>query len=352
MPKKTSKIMYESDSDSDSESEKQIMKMIKKHSKKHGTGLFDKIKNAFPQVTNYVSDKKGLASDVLHYGLPVASGAAGSSMGGPMGGLAGATAGKVAADEIARSQGMKTGYGVHIDIGSHNASGRRAKTGMGFFTDLADDLRPITTDPRVQRLITAGLNRGSSAIEGSGFFTDLSQDLRPITTDPRVQRLITAGLDRGTRTIEGSGFFTDLANDLRPITTDPRVQRLITAGLDRGTRAIEGSGFFTDLANDLRPITTDDRVQRLITAGLDRGTKALEGSGMKSRKKSKDHVSKRAFDQYIENEMARAARKDVSEARAIRSGVKPKVGGYGHGLVKGSQEMKDKMARIRAMRKK
>ena len=317
MPKKTSKIMYESDSDSDSDSEsqKQIMKMIKKHSKKHGTGLFDKIKSVFPQVTNYVSDKQGLASDVLHYGLPVASGAAGSSMGGPMGGLAGATAGKVAADEIARSQGMKTGYGVHIDIGSHNASGRRAKTGMGFFTDLADDLRPITTDPRVQRLITAGLNRGSSAIEGSGFFTDLSQDLRPITTDPRVQRLI-------------------------------------TAGLDRGTRAIEGSGFFTDLANDLRPITTDDRVQRLITTGLDRGTKALEGSGMKSRKKSKDHVSKRAFDQYIENEMARAARKDVSEARAIRSGVKPKVGGYGHGLVKGSQEMKDKMARIRAMRKK
>ena len=82
MPKKTQK-KYESDSDSDSETEskKMIMKLIKKHSKMHGAGIFD-------DIGDYVTNKKGLASDVLQYGLPSAMGAVGA-IGGPAGAIAG-----------------------------------------------------------------------------------------------------------------------------------------------------------------------------------------------------------------------------------------------------------------------
>ena len=352
------KKIYESDSDSDSEDEskEKIMKMIKKHSKKHGTGFFDSFKKPFEKAASYVTDKRGLASDTLHYGLPVAAGAAGSYAGGPMGGMAGSMAGKMGADAIARDQGMRTGYGIHVDINSHNASGRKAKTGMGFFTDLANDLRPITTDPRMQHLITSGLERGTRAIEGSGFFTDLANDLRPVTTDPRVQRLITAGLDRGTRAIEGSGFFTDLADDLRPVMTDPRMQRLVTAGLGRATSAIEGSGMMDDLRGmyDRGRDSASNWVQHEKETTMGKARKM--GEGMKSKKRAKDAVSKRAIDEYIQNEMARADRKDKAIARQerdVRMGVKPtKTGGYGYGLKKGSVEMKEKMARLRAMKKK
>ena len=100
MVKKTQKKMYESDSDSDSETEskKIIMKLIKKHSKKHGTGLFD-------DIGNYVTDKKGLASDVLQYGLPTAMGAVGS-VGGPAGSIAGKEAGNLLAKKIAEDNDM------------------------------------------------------------------------------------------------------------------------------------------------------------------------------------------------------------------------------------------------------
>jgi hypothetical protein len=269
-------MKYESDSDSDSETEskKQIFKMMQKHSKKHGTGFFDDIGKYITSTS-----KGGLSSDLLRSGVPAVTGALGTFTGGPVGGIAGSMAGKIAGDKI----GEKTGLGLSPDeIRSHNESGRKAKAGMGFFTDLAEDLRPITTDPRVQKLITASL--GSA-----------------------------------TRGVEGSGFFTDLANDLRPVTTDPRVQKLITAGLGRATKEAEGSGF---------------------------------GSGVRSRKKKPDEVSRRAFDEYIKNEMDRMARKDVAEARAVRAGKKAKpTGGYGYGL-KGSDEMKEKMAKLRAMKNK
>ena len=278
MPRKTP-MKYKSDSsdsesDSESESKKQIFKMIQKHSKKHGTGFFD-------DIGKYITSTKkgGLSSDLLRSGVPAVTGALGTYAGGPVGGIAGSMAGRIAGDKI----GEKTGLGlspdeIHIDIGSHNASGRKAKTGMGFFTDLAEDLRPVTTDPRVKKLIDVSLKRA--------------------------------------------------------------------------TKEAEGSGFFTDLANDLRPITTDPRVQKLITAGLGRATKEAEGSGVRSRKKKPDEVSRRAFDEYIKNEMDRMARKDVAEARAVRAGKKAKpAGGYGYGL-KGSDEMKEKMAKLRAMKKK
>jgi len=223
MPKK----VYESESESESsssdeeyETAKQSMKkitkhlklahkLIKKHHAKHGTGFFDDLKSGFQnlgskiettfkpigekiesggkqvvgkiekegkkqlgKVGRYVTNKNGLASDLLYEGLPVATGAlggvAGAMTGNPYGAFVGNVGGKMAGQQLAGYIGGKEGMrrrgrGMHIDILSHNA-GTRGKTGEGFFTDLANDLRPITTDPRVAGIIDAGLSRGADKI--------------------------------------------------------------------------------------------------------------------------------------------------------------------------------------------
>jgi hypothetical protein len=228
MPKK----VYDSDSSSSSsddeqtpkQSAKQINKkmkaihmLIKKHHVKHGCGFFDDIKGGFENLGNkiettfqpvkknlenmgsmiesggkqvgeklkqggkkqigkvgkYVTDKNGLSSDLLYEGLPVATGALGSVVGSmtgnPYGAFVGNVGGKMAGQQLANYIGDKEGMrrrrgrGMHIDILSHNA-GTRGKTGEGFFTDLANDLRPITTDPRVAGIIDAGLSRGADKI--------------------------------------------------------------------------------------------------------------------------------------------------------------------------------------------
>ena len=141
------------------------------------------------------------------------------------------------------------GMGIHIDVNSHNASGRMAKTGMGFFDDLRGDLRPVK-------------HRDDIPVKHHG-----------MPNKPAVPKQI------------------------------PEQMRQV-------------------------------------------------GEGLRSRKKAKDHVSRRAFDEYIKNETERQSRKDLAESRAVRAGKKVKPsGGYGYGL-KGSPEMVEKMAKLRAMRKK
>jgi hypothetical protein len=120
----------------------------------------------------------------------------------------------------------------------------------------------------------------------------------------------------------------------------------------KGLKAKTGMGFFDDLAEDLRPVKHHGMP---LKPARDRPIpKEMQtvGEGLRSRKKSKDHVSRRAFDEYIKNEMDRMARKDLAESRAVRGGKKAKpAGGYGYGL-KGSPEMAEKMAKLRAMKKK
>jgi len=228
MPKKVYECESESSSsDEEYETPKQSMKkitkhlklahkLIKKHHAKHGMGFFDDLKSGFQnlggkieqtfepvkknlenigsmgesggkqigeklkqkaekqvgKVGRYITDKNGLSSDLLYEGLPVATGAlggvAGAMTGNPYGAFVGNVGGKMAGQQLAGYIGDKEGMrrrgrGMHIDILSHNA-GAHSKTGEGFFTDLANDLRPITTDPRVAGIIDAGLSRGADKI--------------------------------------------------------------------------------------------------------------------------------------------------------------------------------------------
>ena len=117
-----------------------------------------------------------------------------------------------------------------------------------------------------------------------------------------------------------------------------------------GRMAKTGMGFFDDLAGDLRPVKHHGYETKPAVPKFEKEMNV--GEGLRSRKKSKDHVSRRAFDEYIKNETDRLARKDLAESRAVRAGKKAKpAGGYGYGL-KGSPEMAEKMAKLRAMRKK
>ena len=143
-----------------------LRKHIKRHHKIHGgklniaksfKKLGDTLKKGFEPVGKYVTAKKGgLASDLLHHGVPIVTGAlgaaAGGYFGGPLGGIVaselGTKAGQAGADALGKKIGVGlkkrgrppkhssnaevTGSGdlIHIDIGSHNAKGKTASNKM------------------------------------------------------------------------------------------------------------------------------------------------------------------------------------------------------------------------------
>lgn len=158
-----------SDSDSDSETGSiirgmtKLRKRIHNHQKIHGGKIniaksFKKlgstIKKGFDTAEHYVTAKKGgLASDLLHKALPTVAGTlAGAAAeaiapeGGPVSGFLGNQAGKYAGNQLANYIGSKTGVGMrnvhtgamgagvkslHIDINSHNASGKASNETSG-----------------------------------------------------------------------------------------------------------------------------------------------------------------------------------------------------------------------------
>lgn len=95
--------------------------------KKLGNKISSTAKKAGYQTGDYVTSKRGgLASDLVKYGIPAATGATFGALGtvaglNPVGGVAatavGSKLGAIAADQITK----KTGVGIHIDIASHNA---------------------------------------------------------------------------------------------------------------------------------------------------------------------------------------------------------------------------------------
>jgi len=124
-----------------------IAKAFKKLGSTIKSGFENKIeKPVMNDVINpaakYITAKKGgLASDLLHTGVPIVTGAvaslAGDALGGPLGGIAageaGSRLGSYAADKLGQKIGVGLGTGgefIHIDVDSHNA-GRKSKTVAG-----------------------------------------------------------------------------------------------------------------------------------------------------------------------------------------------------------------------------
>ena len=109
-------------------------------------GIVDKFANP---AGEYITAKKGgLASDLLHKGVPIVTGAlagvAGDFFGGPLGGIVAGELGSRAGQAGADALGKKIGVGIkrrgrppknggdliHIDIDSHNAKGKKALSKM------------------------------------------------------------------------------------------------------------------------------------------------------------------------------------------------------------------------------
>jgi len=115
-----------------------------------GVGTKDQSTNKI--VRKYITKKKGgLASDLLHHGVPIVTGGLGGIAGtmltgGPIGGMAGSEAGYAAGDYASDYIGKKIGVGlkkrgrpkkqdvnIDIDINSHNASGKSKTINGGRF---------------------------------------------------------------------------------------------------------------------------------------------------------------------------------------------------------------------------
>ena len=80
-------------------------------------GVGTKTQSSNKTVRKYITRKKGgLSSDLLHHGVPIATGAlggiAGTMLGGPMGGLAGSQAGSYAGQYATDQLGKKIGVGL------------------------------------------------------------------------------------------------------------------------------------------------------------------------------------------------------------------------------------------------
>jgi hypothetical protein len=349
MVKKTLKKMYESsdsDSDSETESKKMIMKLIKKHSKKHGSGLFDDIGNfAQNTIAPYVTDKKGLASDLLQYGLPSAMGAIGA-IGGPAGAVAGKEGGVLLSKQIAQDNGMSRRSQDPFESG---------------FLQQSDASQPpqrkytFPTEKKMKGKMEQFMDKATfykklyPEVDYHGNYPSKEYDQYMDDYDKYLDKYIA-----------GEGIFKD------PRKMDIHID--IGSHNAKGMKAKTGMGFFDDFADDLRPVNHTmpvkpavykPKYEMKVSDNLQTVTKPFVpkyemkvGEGLRSRKKAKDHISRRAFDEYIKNEMDRMGRKDLAEARAVRGGKKAKpAGGYGYGL-KGSPEMAEKMAKLRAMKKK
>lgn len=326
MPKKI-QTKYDSDTDSDSETEskKMIMKLIKKHSKMHGAGIFD-------DIGSYVTNKKGLASDVLQYGLPSAMGAMGA-LGGPAGAIAGKEGGVLLSKKIAEDNDMSRRSQDPFDSGFLQQRDVKQKPEQNY----VNPYDPLTKEERAQMNDLYKNYNFNNRYD----YTDLKRGIikgNTKRTEAEQQAYDNLG---GYGGMGGMGIHMDVLRDI-----------------GSGRMAKSGMGFFDDLKGDLRtgkydedgPIKHHGYIAKPAVPKFEKEMNV--GEGLKSRKKSKDHVSRRAFDEYIKNETERLSRKDLAESRAIRAGKKAKpAGGYGYGL-KGSPEMAEKMAKLRAMKKK
>jgi hypothetical protein len=317
MRKKT-QLKYESDSDSDSEAEskKMIMKLLKKHSKKHGRGFLD-------DVGSYITNKKGLASDVLQYGLPSAMGAMGS-IGGPAGAIAGKEGGVLLSKKIAKDNDMSRRSQDPFDSSFMQQRDAKQKTSIGQNPNKPKPYDPLTKEERE-------------------YLDEHNRNLEKKNREGTLERYDYTDLKRGI--IKGNAKRSEGEQQFYDMMHGNGIHIDVNSHNASGSKAKSGMGFFHDLAEDLRPVKRDGvPVKHHGYITIPRTNQQIpkemkSGEGLRSRKKAKDHVSRRAFDEYIKNEMDRMTRKDLAESRAVRTGKKAKpAGGYGYGL-KGSPEI-------------
>jgi len=151
------------------------------------------------KTSDYVTSKRGgLASDLVKYGIPAATGAAFGALGtvaglNPVGGVAatalGSKLGAVAADQITK----KTGVGIHIDIASHNAKrdieGGRLRGRKG----------PRPTKSSIEQLLEAHEKKQEKELK-----KNMLKMSKGVTKDVRaIKAHIGAGIGRG-RPAKGS----------------------------------------------------------------------------------------------------------------------------------------------------
>lgn len=179
-----------SDSEPDSEDERDIINhihslksRIKRHNemkggkikiakafKKLGNVVKEGITKGAPEVADYVTKKKGgLASDVIKYGIPATSSAllgglatyatGGNPVAGVTASALGSKLGAMGAEELQK----KTGTGIHIDIGSHNARGN-SKTGEGLRKSKTGKLSR-TKNTSLEQLLSAKSERDEKELK-------------------------------------------------------------------------------------------------------------------------------------------------------------------------------------------
>ena len=188
--------------------ESKVINPVKSGVKQIETGIKKEVLNPAGRVVNpliaesgrYVTSKKGgLASDLLHQGVPMATGYMAGTMAsammpsaGPLAGFAGNQAGKYAGKQLADYVGSKTGVGikkrgrpkkcissdgdlVHVDIGSHDYSpmkgdgikrkGRKSSLEQYIDNMRAREQRELTRDSAIIHKKAADLIRKEKAEE-------------------------------------------------------------------------------------------------------------------------------------------------------------------------------------------
>jgi hypothetical protein len=209
-----------------------IRKRIKKHNRVKGgkiniaksfrklgstvkKGFYNDLVNPTKDIANDVADyttkkKGGLASLMVHKGIPIVAGLAGSAAVsalapelGLLGKVGGSQLGQLAGNKLADYVGDKTGTGmgdlVHIDIGSHNAKGNIKGEGRKRGRKKKSPVEVVITEPKAFR--RANNSSLEQLLEASRLKEEkeLKKSMKNMTMDiSKIKTHIGAGLVKGS----------------------------------------------------------------------------------------------------------------------------------------------------------
>ena len=260
----------------------------------HGDGFFDDIKGGFDQGINFVKNEgektgKKVAKVLVDKGIPMVASAMGSYAGGPLGGVAGKMAGKLASKEI-KNKTEVGGYGLKKK-GRKVSTSRKEVKGAGWDEDVLDSL--IFGG---KKLLSMAPKTAMNKYLIDKYTVD-HQSPEDKARAKKSQRI-------NAKAMQGSGPWEGLENSVAGNLTklaDKGTNKLVNMIGDGRRRGMKGCGPWEGLENS---------VAGNLTKLADKGTNKL--------------------------------------MNMMGDGVKKKPRGK---LVKGSPEMKARMAKLRAMRK-